>query len=218
MHVTNAPMTRSDSPTIAALAIETAARDGAEQLQGVLSRVDAFLAGWLDRYEHSFDAAAATPTFPTTAPAAAPTAAESQSPSQALAQRIAQFEIEKRRWEAERQSETRRLQEKFEQLGEAWLHLEAERRNLLQAMQAQRGRRPSPAGDACVSGTGAANRSVASPALTDRSSDSAAAVPAFPHADPAAGHENQAASKQAVQQFQQLRQQIESNRVPRDSR
>lgn len=202
MHVTTPTMTRSTTPPAATTASNAVAREVIDRLQGILSHVDGFLADWLERYE-----AAAEPAPAITAPSMTDTAAvpapPNTAPDSVLARRIAQFESDKRHWQAQRDSETERLNEKFQQLTEGWLHLETERRALLQAQQTQRSRRPPAAAE--VTETVVNRPNVAVPAANP-----------LPQAVANKGVGSEVFGGDAVQQFQQLRRQIDSSRQPRD--
>ena len=165
-----------------------------EQLQNIVSDVDAFLSNWLRR---------------------PPQCAESFDPTTTadviLQKRFKELQHEKILLEAKRKSDERQLQEKAQQLTQAWLQLEEEQRKFLQMKDPQR-----PAGHELGLTSSVANR----PA--DATSPAATAVNA-PRTELSLSGETVASTQTesvpkaqtrdfAVRQFQQLRREIESSR------
>ncbi|WP_148080323.1 hypothetical protein [Roseimaritima ulvae] len=210
-------MSRPTPPIVDAPTADTAVREGIERLQQILTSVDTFLAGWWERYGNPANVHPHINHPPIAVPNELGTASPDTSPAStdaaksSLAQRIAQFESEKSQWKAQRDSEAQRLAEKFDQLAKGWLHLEAERRTLLQTQQAQRSRRPSARKD-IVGG-----HMPSDVASNDRQPfvQPSPVNPVQQNRVPLSGQTGGRADE-AVQQFQQLRRQIDSRREPRD--
>ncbi len=165
-----------------------------DALQTIVSDADAFLSNWFRRLEQCVESC-----DPRTTPEAI------------LQKRLDDFQNEKNLWEAKRKSDERAIQEKAEQLTEAWLRLEQEQRRFLQMNDPQR-----HAGSERGSTNGVASRPAQedSPAASDV--EAAFAEPS-PSGDARPTHQpesfpNAPARDSAVRQFQQLRREIESSR------
>ncbi len=100
-----------------------------DALQTIVSDVDAFLSNWFRRLDQCVESCPSGAT-----------------PDAILQRRIEDFQNEKTRWEAQRNSDERHIQEQAQQLTEAWLRLEDEQRKFLQMKDPQRlaGNDPGP--------------------------------------------------------------------------
>lgn len=164
-----------------------------EQLQDVMDDMEAFLANWLTRVEQLQTASA--------------------MPDAQLRRRFRELEQEKIQWEAKRNRETQDLHEKAEQLVDAWLRLEAEQRRLTQIRDAH--------GQPSRNVTTETSESKVTP---EADTEQVAPVQEMPqevavHKVPAPAAPRrpsptlcQPACSSAIQQFQQLRREIETSR------
>lgn len=100
-----------------------------EALQGVIGDVDTFLSDWCHRIGQKVSERDRT-----------------AMPEDKLRRCIGEFQKEKSLWEAKRDAEEQRIEEKAAQLSEAWLRLEAEQRALLQMKDSHSGSRDRSAG------------------------------------------------------------------------
>ncbi len=89
-----------------------------ETLDTIVSDIDRFVLDWAQRLQQQLEVEDKTP-----------------KPDQRLRRQIEQFENEKSEWRLKRDQENERINEKLEQLADAWLHLEAEQRQFLQLKQ-----------------------------------------------------------------------------------
>ena len=171
----------------------------AEALDDVISDIDRFLSLWFKRLSHnadSFQAAA--------------------KPDERLRRRMQDFEQEKLRWKAKRHSEQRRIQEKAEQLTEAWLRLEAEQRRFLQIKDAH----PGSGGSRAVAidttsrdpAVGPDTKTVTALVENERTASSQNCVAESQTTTHRSPVRTGRSREVAVQQFQQLRREIESSR------
>ena len=100
-------------------------------LQTIIADVDTFVAHWFEQIDRCVEPSNAAETH-----------------DAILRKRVREFQREKRLWEARRETEQQELQEKADQLSQAWLHLEAEQRRFLQLKESQpmagRDRTPTP--------------------------------------------------------------------------
>jgi hypothetical protein len=170
-----------------------------DALEEVISDIDGFLSQWFQRLSHNADA------FHTSA-----------KPDERLRRRVQDLEQDKLRWKANQHSEEQRIHERAEQLTEAWLRLEGEQRRFLQIKDAH----PSSGGHRAPAIDIASRDAVEGP---DAKTDTGLAqneriiggehcviqsrTPT--HCQPAAVNQSREVS---VQQFQQLRREIESSR------
>ncbi|TWT83804.1 hypothetical protein CA13_52750 [Planctomycetes bacterium CA13] len=153
-----------------------------EELQVVVSDVDQFLSCWLDRLS---DTVVSHQPLPTTDPQ--------------LRKRIKDFQRQQAEWDNQRQCEELEIQRKLDEITQAWLHLEAEQRKLLQAKELQMlgSQESSVSGDAVS-------------AVTRTSPERYESEP-IPSADSLSSNVKHS-SDTTVQQFQRLRREIESSR------
>lgn len=154
-----------------------------DALQDVISDVHMFVADWCQRLDHVVASYDPPPTV------------LGQPADEDLHQRIQDFQQEKHQWESERDVAALQIQEKADQLTEAWLRLEDEQRKFLQIKESrlQTARDRTPAEPVRSHGEDHANSDGPSP---QRSM-------------PAASNPSRA---DVVQQFQRLRREIESSR------
>jgi len=83
-----------------------------DAMQNVISDIDAFLSGWLERSAEQEEL--------------------TTHPDEHLQRRIQELRSEQQQWETQRIAQQQVLESKAEQLTDAWLRLEAEQRRLLQ--------------------------------------------------------------------------------------
>lgn len=167
-----------------------------DALQMILADVDAFMSAWFQRLEQQFVLC----EVPTTA-------------NELLNERVEEFQQRKSQWDSKRKREEQQIQEKVEQLTEAWLRLETEQRRFLQIKETHV---PANSDTTQRDSTGltmpqANNDSKLEQSFSvDRGSINANTA-AYNLADQ--GHRSREA---AVRQFQRLRQEIESSRPNSD--
>ena len=89
----------------------------ADQLRVVMDGVESFLTDWLQRIEQLNEMAATPDAF--------------------IRKRIHELEQERMQWEAKRNRETNEIHEKAEELTKAWLRLEQEQRRFVQVHDSQ---------------------------------------------------------------------------------
>jgi hypothetical protein len=173
-----------------------------DQLKVIMDGVESFLADWLQRIEQLNEIAATPDAF--------------------IRKRIHELEQERIRWEAKRNRETEEIHEKAEELAKAWLRLEQEQRRFVQLRDSQsRGAQPQatrtmpaeiPPERHDPAETKAAPRSSAKPSsvaieTTPTLTDTRSRLPS-----PLQGSK---AGALAIEQFEQLRREIESSRRSR---
>ncbi len=96
---------------------ETIPADVLDGLQAVISDIDEFMFDWLQRFNRCAEEMQPTDT-----------------PDEQLRRRIREFQARQRQWESQQKMEQEQLEANATQLTDAWLRLEAEQRELLQAV------------------------------------------------------------------------------------
>ena len=92
-----------------------------DELQTIISDVDAFLSNWFRRFDQCAESCNPTTT-----------------PDVILQKRLKELQNERILLEAKRQSDERQMREKSQQLTQAWLQLEEQQRKFLQMNDPQR--------------------------------------------------------------------------------
>jgi len=167
-----------------------------DALQAMLSDVDGFMVDWFQRLNQQL--VACDTVF---------------SPDQKVRQQSERLRREQNEWNLKRDREDEQIQEKFQQLTDAWLRLESEQRKFLQLKNAR----------ASVSGESPPQHALAQNALAQatesidaRATHSpAVAVKPIPTQSVPGSPDRQSpepsSSEHAIRQFQRLRQEIQSS-------
>ncbi len=183
-----------------------------DQLKVIMDGVESFLADWLQRIEQLNEIAATPDAF--------------------IRKRIHELEQERIRWEAKRNRETKEIHEKAEELAKAWLRLEQEQRRFVQLRDAHSSGTHS-SGTQSRSEQPQATRSLPAEILPERHDQPEAKVAPRSSAKPStvaidatstfadtrsrlpSPLQGSKAGALAIEQFEQLRREIEFNRRSR---
>jgi hypothetical protein len=160
-----------------------------DALQTIVSDVDAFVSNWFRRLDQCVESCQPGTT-----------------PDAILQKRIQDFQNDKTRWEAQRKSDERQIQEQAQQLTEAWLRLEDEQRKFLQMKDPQRpvGNGLGPLAKPLFDLADGSHANDVEPTKNEPSTASST--------KPAESFLRTRARDSAIRQFQQLRREIESTR------
>ena len=173
-----------------------------DQLKVVMDGVESFLADWLQRIEQLNEMAATPDAF--------------------IRKRIRELEQERIQWEAKRNRETKEIHDKAEELAKAWLRLEQEQRRFVQVRDSQSRGGPSQSARTTTAEIPPERRDEAE----TRSAPRPAAKPSSVAIEPTqtltdtksrrpSPLQGTKAGALAIEQFEQLRREIESSRRSR---